>query len=158
MNLELVRLIRVVINSFALILLGILACVMWQSNPAYSFIFALAAVDQFEDVYYYVYRRRLFPEWFMPFDTVFEMVLFGVGLGMMLFSISYYIYFETWFFKALLPLSILIMYSAVEDILIWRMPAGSRPRVPTPSTVMHYVCPKEKVREEKRFKYVRKKN
>ena len=146
------RLARIIINSFALILLLILAYVMWQSNPSLSFLLVLAAVDQFEDVYYYVYRKRMFPEWFMPFDMFFEVVLFGIGIGMFLFSISYYVYFETWFFKALMPLAILIMYSSLEDIVLWRrpVPESSSPVVP-PTEVMHYVCPKEEIREEKRF-------
>jgi len=148
---RLLRLIRIIINSFALILLVILAYALWPSNPAYSFLLLLAAVDQFEDVYCYTYKKRLFPDWFMPFDIVFETILFGIGLGMLVFSISYYIYFETWFFKALLPISLLIMYSSLEDILLWRCPAltGSKTK---PEMVMAYVCPKEKeVREEKRF-------
>jgi len=131
---------------------------MWQSNPTYSVVLALAAIDQFEDVYYYVYRKRLFPSWFMPFDMAFEMTLFGIGLGMFIFSVSYYVYFETWFFQALLPISLLIMYSAIEDILMWRIPEAAtevKPEVKTlskPEMVMHYVCPKEKeVCEEKRF-------
>ena len=150
------RIVRIIINSFAFILLVILAYIMWQSNPTFSILLALAAIDQFEDVYYYVYRKRLFPSWFMPIDVVFEVVLFVVGLGMLLFSITYYIYFETWFFRALLPLSIMVMYSSVEDILMWRQPPSEtvkpeiKPEI-APTTVMHYVCPKEEVREEKKF-------
>ena len=147
------RLGRIIINSFALVLLIVLAYVMWQTNPSFSFILALAAVDQFEDVYYYVYKRRLFPNWFMPFDIIFEVILFGIGLGMLVFSISYYVYFETWFFRALLPLSIMIMYSSLEDIVLWRqpMPEPPSPSVAPSTEVMHYVCPKEEVRKEKRF-------
>jgi len=129
------RVARIIINSFAFILLVILAYVMWQSNPTFSILLALAAIDQFEDVYYYVYRKRLFPSWFMPIDVVFEVVLFVVGLGMLLFSITYYIYFETWFFRALLPLSIMVMYSSVEDILMWRQPPSE--------TVKHALCMSE---------------
>ena len=159
------RLLRIIVNSFALMLLAILAYVMWQSNPTYSVVLALATIDQFEDVYYYVYRKRLFPQWFMPFDMVFEMVLFGVGLGMLIFSISYFVYFETWFFKALLPISILIMYSSIEDILMWRAPEAAtevKPEtkpLPKPEMVMAYVCPKEKeIREKEGFRFVRRKH
>jgi len=145
------RVVRIIINSFALILLVILAYIMWQSNPTFSLLLALAAIDQFEDVYYYTYRRRLFPSWFMPLDVIFEVVLFVVGLGMLLFSITYYIYFETWFFRALLPLSIMVMYSSIEDILMWRQPPEMAKPKTAPTTVMHYVCPKEEVREKKKF-------
>jgi len=140
------RLLRIVVNSFALVLLLIMAAVTFQGNPALSLVLALAAIDQFEDVYTYVYNRRLFPEWFFPFDLLFEVVLFGVGLGMLVFSVVYYAYFETWFFRALIPLSLLIMYSSVEDVVMWL--GGLKTQ---PTTVMHYVCSKEEVREEKRF-------
>jgi len=147
------RIVRIIINSFTFILLLIIAYVMWQSNPLFSFLLALAAIDQFEDVYYYVYRRRLFPPWFMPIDMIFEMVVVGIGLGMLIFSLIYYAYFETWFFRALLFLSIPIIYSAVEDIVLWRHlpPETSSPHVAPTTAVMHYVCAKEKVREKKRF-------
>lgn len=150
------RVVRVIINSFAFILLVILAYIMWQCNPMLSFLLALAAIDQFEDVYYYTYRKRLFPFWFMPFDMIFETMLFVIGLGMMIFSVAYYVYFETWFFRALLPLSIMIMYSAVEDILMWRRtpPESFKPGITSLFTslmVTHYVCQKKEVCEEKRF-------
>jgi len=145
------RVVRIIINSFTFVLLLIIAYVVWRSNPLLSFLLALVAIDQFEDVYYYVYRRRLFPEWFMPFDMIFEMVVVGIGLGMLVFSLIYYAYFETWFFRALLFLSIPIIYSAVEDIVMWRQaPPKSSPVAPTTS-VMHHVCPEKEVREEKRF-------
>jgi len=141
------RIVRIIINSFTFVLLLIIAYVMWQSNPLLSFLLALAAVDQFEDVYFYVYRKRLFPDWFMPFDMIFEMAVIGIGLGLLIFALIYYVYFETWFFRALLVLSLPIIYSAVEDIIRWRQP----PPEVRPKVMMHYVCPKEEVREEKRF-------
>lgn len=139
------RIARIIINSFTFILLLIIAYIMWQSTPMLSFILALAAIDQFEDVYYYTYRKRLFPSWFMPIDMIFEMIVIALALGMLMFSLLYYIYFETWFFRALFFLSIPMIYSAVEDIVLWRRPP------PAPKTVMHYVCPKKEVREEKIF-------
>jgi len=141
------RVARIIINSFVFVLMLVLAYVMWQSNPLFSFLLALVAVDQFEDVVYYVYRRRLFPDWFMPIDMIFEMAVMGIGLGMLIFSLLYYAYFETWFFRALLFLSIPVIYSAVEDIILWRQP----PVEAGLEAVKHYVCPKEEVCEEKRF-------
>ena len=143
---------RVIINSFTFILLLIIAYVMWQSNPLLSLILALTAIDQFEDVYFYVYRKRMFPDWFMPFDMLFETVALGIGLGILIFSLTYYMYFETWFFKALMFLSIPIIYSAVEDIVMWRRPPELSPKV-----MGHYVCSKEEVCEEEGFRFVRRK-
>ncbi|RLG77828.1 MAG: hypothetical protein DRO12_01015 [Thermoprotei archaeon] len=142
---RLFRLLRIIINSFGLVLLLVLAFVLWKSNPALSVLLALAAVDQLEDVYYYVYMKRFFPEWFMPFDMLLESALFCVGLGMLVFSLVYHAYFETWFFKALIPLSILVMWSSVEDVMMWRKPEIKL------GMVTHYVCPKEKVRGEEKF-------
>lgn len=143
------RLFRVMINSFVFILLVVVAYVMWRSNPLLSVVLLLAAVDQFEDVYTYVYGRRLFPPWFMPFDFVFEMVVLGLGILLFVFSLIYYSYFETWFFRSLLILSIPIMYSAVEDIVLWYNP--TQPLLDRPKLVTGYVCQKEVVREEKKF-------
>lgn len=153
------RVVRIIINSFTFILLLIIAFVVWRSNPLLSFLLALAAIDQFEDVYYYTYRKRLFPSWFMPFDMFFEVVAIGIGLGMLVFSLIYYAYFETWFFRALLFLSIPIIYCAVEDIVMWRQPPpeGSKPELIS-KAVMHHACPKEEVREEEGFRFVRRKH
>ena len=114
------RVIRVIINSFSFVLLLILAYVVWEGNPLLSVLFMLASIDQFEDVYYYVHRKRLFPSWFMPLDIIFEGVLAIVGFIMFFFSVIYYAYFETWFFKAVLFISLSMIYSAVEDIVMWR--------------------------------------
>jgi len=150
------RLVRIIMNSFTFMLLLIVAYVVWGGNPLLSVFLVLAAVDQFEDVYYYTYRRRLFPEWFRPIDMIFEMFVVGIGLGMLVFSLMYYMYFETWFFKALLFLSIPVIYSAIEDMVFWRKYPGSPPSakevVKELPEVLLYVCQKEEaVREEKRF-------
>jgi len=150
------RLFRIILNSFTFVLLLIVAYVVWGGNPVLSILLALAAIDQFEDVYYYTYRRRLFPDWFRPIDMIFEMFVVGVGLGMLVFSIMYYMYFETWFFKALLFLSIPVIYSAIEDMVLWRKypsnPSSAKEVVKELPEVLMYVCPKEaEVRQEKRF-------
>jgi len=147
------RVVRIIVNSFTFVLLLIIAYIMWQSNPLFSILIALAAIDQFEDVYYYTYMKRLFPSWFMPIDIVLEMVIIGIGIGMLLFSIIYYAYFETWFFRAILLLSIPVIYSAVEDITTWITPPPVENPKPTISgMVMQYVYPKEEgICEEKRF-------
>jgi len=148
----LLRVVRIIVNSFTFILLLVIAYVMWQSNPLFSILLILAAVDQFEDVYYYTYMKRLFPSWFMPIDMVLEMLVIGIGIGMLLFSIVYYAYFETWFFRALLLLSIPVIYSAIEDVATWKTPVPVESSKPVVSgMVMQYVCPREEVCEEKRF-------
>jgi len=114
------RAIRVIINSIGFILLAVMTYVTWEVSPPLAIVFAMAAFDQFEDVYTYTYNKRLFPPWMRVPDVIFEMVMFGVGFALFLFAFSYYAYFQTWFFKALFPLSLMIMYSSVEDIFLWR--------------------------------------
>jgi len=113
------RVVRVVVNSFAGCLLLLLAWALWWYNPVISILLALASLDQFEDVYYYVYRRRLIPQWLMPVDVVFEGVAVSIGLGMLLMAILYMSYFQTWFFQALLIASIFVVWSGLEDIIQW---------------------------------------
>lgn len=141
------RMARIIINSFVFVLLLLIAYMIWSSSPLLAFLLVLAAIDQFEDVYYYTYRKRLFPMWFMPIDVMFEMVVVVIGLGILVFSLIYYAYFETWFFRAMMLLSIPIIYSAIEDVVLWRRAFSST----NLHVVMHYVCKEKEVREEKRF-------
>jgi len=159
------RVIRVILNSFGFVAMAVMAYVTWQTAPWMSLLFALAAFDQFEDVYYYVYNKRLLPRWALPFDLVAEGVLFGFGLGMLILSAAYYAYFSTWFFRATLVLSILMMWSSVEDVMQWLAPAPEQTPItaapPAPitsvSSVFGYVRKKEAVREEEGFRFVARK-
>jgi hypothetical protein len=153
--------LRVIINSFAFIVLAILGVVTLQFNLPLGVLFLLSTIDQLEDVYYYVYGKRLVPKPLMPLDVVFELVLAFVGVAMFITSLIYYQYFPTWFFKALLPLSFLIVYSAIEDVVEWFKPSIAPSVVvapTTPLTVSHYVCLKEEVREEEGFRFIRRKH
>jgi len=144
-----IRAIRVFINSVCFLLSALMAYSVWEFSPPLAIVLALAPFDQFEDVYTYTYGRRLFPPWMRVPDMVFEMVMFGVGFSLFLFAFSYYAYFQTWFFKALLPLSIMVMYSSVEDIFSWKTPEMES--VPAHQGGMMVVRPKEAVREKKVF-------
>jgi len=113
------RLVRIIVNSFAGCMLLLLSGTLWSYSPYLSIMLFLASFDQFEDVYYYVYRRRLIPGWLMPIDLVFEGICAAVGMGIVLFSLMYMLYFQTWFFQSLLALSVPIIWSSVEDIIQW---------------------------------------
>jgi len=152
------RVLRVIINSFGFVAMCIVAYVVWQTNPWLSLLFALSAFDQFEDVYYYVYNKRLLPRWALPLDLLGEGVLIVFGLTMLVMSVAYYVYFSTWFFRAMLILSILIVWSSVEDVIVWVSASEEsspqiQPTAPSPapitSTVFGYVCKKEEVCEKK---------
>lgn len=151
------RVLRVIVNSVAFVLLLLVAFYSWYISPLYFVLFVLAALDQAEDVYYYVYNKRLVPLWMMPFDLMFEIMLTGVGIAMFVFSVIYYAYFQTWFFRVIMPLSIAIVYSAIEDVVIWmRDMKQARQRALTPKLVTHHVCEEKVVRSEK-GKFVRRK-
>jgi hypothetical protein len=159
------RVFRVIINSFAFILTLIMAVVTFQYHPWLALVFLLASFDQFEDVYYYVYGKRLIPRSLMFFDIIFEGVMFMIGLAMLMLSVSYYAYFSTWFFRAMIFLSIMIMWSSVEDVIQWASPAPATPSVQVPSTpspsmpvkvFVHVRAEKEVCEAQGRF--VRRKN
>ena len=147
------RLLRVIVNSFALVVLAVLGVVTLQFNPLLAMLFFLSAIDQFEDVYYYVYGKRLVPRHLMPLDIVFESILVLVGVGMFVLSLIYYYFFSTWFFRALLPLSLLIVYSAIEDIAEW-----FKPGVAGATEVTRGVHIGEEVREEEEFRFIRRRH
>jgi len=112
-------LIRIVINSFAGCLLLLLTAALYEYNALLAALLALAAVDQFEDVYFYAFGKRLIPDWLMPVDVLLEGVLIALGVGILLFSLFYYAYFHSWFFRLLMFLSVPIILSGVEDVLYW---------------------------------------
>jgi len=158
------RVLRVIVNSFAFVLALVMSIVTLQYNPLLSILFLLASFDQFEDVYYYVYGKRLIPRSLMFLDIVFEGVMFMVGLAMLLLSVSYYAYFSTWLFRAMLFLSIMIMWSSVEDVLQWAAPTVSAPvgaqptpTSPMPAKVFAYVRAEKEVCEAQ-GRFVRRKN
>jgi len=158
------RVFRVIVNSFAFVLTIVMSVVTFQYNPWLSIVFFLASLDQLEDVYYYVYGKRLVPRSLMFIDIVFEGIMFMIGLAVLLLSVSYYAYFSTWFFRALLFLSIMIMWSSVEDVLQWATPTVSAPvgtqpipTSPMPVKVFVYVRAEKEVCEAQ-GRFVRRKN
>ena len=113
------RLVRIIVNSFAGCMMLIMGGIFWSFDPILAVVLFLASIDQFEDVYYFVYGKRLIPDWLMPVDVVFEGVVASLGLGIILFSIMYMSYFQTWFFQVLFVLAIPMVWSSVEDVLYW---------------------------------------
>jgi hypothetical protein len=150
LGIGLLRVLRVIVNSFALVVLAVLGAVTLQFNPLLATLFFLSALDQFEDVYYYVYGKRLVPRRLMPLDIVLELILVLVGAGMFVLSLIYYYFFSTWFFRALLPLSILIVYSALEDIAEWFKPGA----VAGATKVVRGARLGEEIREEEEFRFI----
>jgi hypothetical protein len=155
------RVFRVIVNSFAFVLTIAMGVVTLQYNPLLSIVFFLASLDQLEDVYFYIYGKRLIPRSLMFIDIVFEGVMFMIGLAMLLLSVSYYAYFSTWFFRALLFLSVMVMWSSVEDVLQWAsIPTPTAPGTQAPSIPMKvftYVREKEEVCETQ-GRFIRRKN
>ena len=69
------RLVRIIVNSFAGCMMLIMGGIFWSFDPILAVVLFLASIDQFEDVYYFVYGKRLIPDWLMPVDVVFEGVV-----------------------------------------------------------------------------------
>jgi len=124
-----------------------LAYAFINTNPALSLLLVLASFDQFEDVYYYTTGRRLLPRWFMPFDIVFEVTAVLIGLAILVFSLIYFSYFQTWFFKSMLFISVVMIFSAIEDIIIWGT-SLKEVELGRKELVVHHALRKEK---EKKF-------
>jgi len=142
------RVLRVIINSFTFILLLLLSTVFWETNALIALLLLLASIDQLEDVYCYVYGKRLFPSWFMPFDLIFEFVALGIGFCMLVFGLIYYSYFETWLFRSMIFLSIPVMYSAIEDVVLWFKPIKTGLGVSLAPIQIH---------KKEEFRFIRKK-
>jgi hypothetical protein len=158
------RVFRVIVNSFAFVLTIVMGVETLQYNPLLSIVFFLASLDQLEDVYYYVYGKRLIPRSLMFFDIIFEGVMFMIGLAMLMLSVSYYAYFSTWLFRALMFLSIMVMWSSVEDVIQWTSAPTAAPSVqipapssPIPVKVLTYVRAKKEVCEAE-GRFIRRKN
>ena len=92
------RALRAVVNGFAFVLCLLLAFATFEASPWLALLFLLASIDQFEDVYYYVYEKRLVPRALMVLDIALEGVMLVVGLVMLVLSISYFLHFSTWLF------------------------------------------------------------
>jgi hypothetical protein len=108
--------IRVVINSISFFILLALAYYLFQFNPYIGIIFALASIDQIEDVYRITTGRHPIPAYLAPFDIIFETILAITGLFMLILSVVYWYSFESWFFAILVVLSIAITLCAISDI------------------------------------------
>lgn len=110
---------RIIINSFGAVLMFIMSYVTFWYNFGISFLFLLSAVDQVEDVIFYAWGKRLIPSYLAPIDIILELVLLMFGGSMFAFSLLYFMYFSTWFFQAMMVLSVLIIWSSAEDIDYW---------------------------------------
>ncbi len=154
------RVLRVIVNSLAFVVLLMMAVSVWYGNPLLAIVLFLAAIDQFEDVYYYTTGKRMFPDWFRPIDVSLELVLIAVGVGILLFSVVYYLYFETWFFRMLMIMAVLMVYSAAEDIVQWRSGEQMLPTSTPPLSLIASVVGGRYVRSKKEVRakaFVRKK-
>lgn len=111
------RVFRAVANSLAFFFLVTAASAFLSSNPPLAILLFAAAFDQLKDVYRMVTGRRLFPESLRILDNIFEGIMLVFAFGMLLFSLMYYAYFQTWFFRVMLFVSILIIWSSIEELL-----------------------------------------
>ena len=109
--------LAVLLNSLAFFLLLILGGYLFTYNPLWGLVIAFSALDQLEDIYFYVAKRRLIPVWFVPVDIVLEGVLALVGVSMLLFGLVYWYTFDSWFFALWTVVSAMIAWSALDDLV-----------------------------------------
>jgi len=112
------RLVRVVGNTVAGVMLLILALAFLPTNPLLTGIFLLVAYDQFEDLYYLTAgikpkRRGVYK----ILNVFYEVFCIGVGVLMLIFCLNYFLLFYSPFFLALILTSIVIIISGVEDLV-----------------------------------------
>jgi len=136
------RVVRMSVNGFAGVLMVLFGFMLWYYNPLWSILMFLAAIDQFEDVAYYAWGKRIIPKYLMPLDILFEGAVFIFGLAILFLSATYYSFFQTWFWEAMFIVGFLAVWSALEDAWYWFAPSKMVIKVE--------VC------EKRRFKFIRR--
>ncbi len=111
-----IRTLREIANSVAFVVIIAMSLAFFNENPFLALLLVACSLDQFEDVYGIVTKRRLLPSWFAPVDVLFEGVATGVGIGILLFGLMYYSYFASYFFVAMVFVGLMIMVSSLEDM------------------------------------------
>lgn len=115
-------LIRVVVNSTAFLLLLLTALAVLPFFWPASLLLVLAALDQLEDVYKEVTKKRLLPKWLKPVDIFFELVLAFFGVMLAAFAAFYaHLFVHSYLLWGLSLLGAVIAISAVADIAEWYM-------------------------------------
>ncbi|MEM2029902.1 MAG: hypothetical protein QW734_02870 [Candidatus Bathyarchaeia archaeon] len=110
------KLFRITANIFSFFLLLIAGYYLLTFNTVWAFIVFISAIDQLEDAYELVYNRRLIPAWLIPFDVIFEGILVVASSLMLIYSVIYYWWFESFTILIMLVVSLIILFSALQDL------------------------------------------
>lgn len=108
--------VKVMANSVAFILMIALALYAFGFNPLWGVALVFSAFDQVEDVYEAVSEKSLLPRWFRWIDVVGEGIVLILGLFMLLFGITYWYVFSSWFFGVWTVVSAMMVYTSASDI------------------------------------------
>lgn len=108
--------VKVIANSVSFILMIVLALYALKFNPLYGIALVFSAFDQVEDVYEVVAGKALLPRWFRWVDVVGEGIVLIIGLLMLVFGITYWYVFSSWFFAVWTVVSFMMVYTAASDI------------------------------------------
>jgi hypothetical protein len=113
---------RIVMASITFALLLLVASILISITPLLAFLLFLGGFDQLDDIYQAVYGKTLVPVWLMPIDILLETVVVIVSIGILYVSLVYALYSSTMLFLILVPLSIIMIMTALDDInLDWMM-------------------------------------
>lgn len=107
---------RIVMASITFALLLLVASILISITPLLAFFLFLAGFDQLDDIYQAVYGKTLVPVWLMPIDIFLEVIVVIISLGILYISITYALYSSTMLFLILVPLSVIIIMTALDDI------------------------------------------
>lgn len=113
------RTFHVIMDSFAFMTLLILSFFLMNINPYFAIFVLLACIDQFDDVYYAIHGRHIYPSGlaFKVFNTIFESVALLVGFGMFALAMIYTYMFPVPFFWILVVLGAALTASSLRDLI-----------------------------------------
>jgi len=111
------RTLRIMLNSISFFICLYLA--FTSNDPIFIATMLLASFDQFEDVLFYAYGIRIIPKSLKWLDIFFEAVMVVLGFFIFLISLTYIPLFPIPFWYLTMFISIMIMYTSIEDIVIY---------------------------------------
>ncbi len=107
-----------VCDGFAFWMLLLTFALLLPVNPIFAILCLLSSFDQFDDVYYDIYRRHIYPSRliFEICNILLELVCLLVAVGLEVFTSIYFIYFPTPFWLVAHLLAFCLVWSSVRDL------------------------------------------
>lgn len=109
-----------VCDGFAFWMLLLCFAFFLPINPVFAILCLLSAFDQFDDVYYDIYGRHLYPSKaiYEFCNIILELVCLLVAIGLEVFTSIYFFYFPTPFWLVAHVLAFCLVWSSVRDLFM----------------------------------------